>query len=123
MLKLAMYTMVKMIEEGQKPGLASDVVPALRAAAAFAEKAIEEPKIQTVLDEVRKLAIDSSNRDTNMEEKITHIKHQAASLGSSPSMTSYASVLGRSSIASSTTGGSRLCHRQYQNKDKHHTTS
>ncbi|KAF6238843.1 hypothetical protein HO173_003350 [Letharia columbiana] len=79
MLKLSMNTMLKMIDEGQKPPM-DEVAAALRAAVAFAERANDEPKIQTVLDEVRKLAIDSSNRDSNMEEKITHIKHQAASL-------------------------------------------
>ncbi len=104
MLKLSMHTMVKMIDEDQKPGK-QDMVAALRAATVFVERAIEEPKIQTVLDEVRKLATDSSNRDFSIDEKITHIKHQAASLGSSPSTASYASVLGRSSTASSTTGG------------------
>lgn len=107
MLKLSMHTMLKMIDEDQKPGK-NEVVAALRAAVAFAEKAIEEPKIQTVLDEVRKLAIDSSNRDTQMEEKITHIKHQATSLGSSPSIASYASVLSRSSTGSSTSGGASI---------------
>ncbi|KAF6238672.1 hypothetical protein HO173_003178 [Letharia columbiana] len=104
MLKLSMNTMLKMIDEGQKPPM-DEVAAALRAAVAFAERANDEPKIQTVLDEVRKLAIDSSNRDSNMEEKITHIKHQAASLGSNTSAASYASVLGRSSTSSSTTGG------------------
>ncbi len=103
MLKLSMQTMLKMIDEDQRPGK-QEVVAALRAATVFAERAIEEPKIQTVLDEVRKLAIDSSTRDHDMEEKITHIKHQAASLGSSPAV-SYASILGRSSNAPSTTAG------------------
>lgn len=41
---------------------------------AFIERATTEPKIQTILDKIRKLAMDTSNRDTNMDEKITQIK-------------------------------------------------
>lgn len=85
-----------------------EVDTAMRAAAAFVERAVDEPRIQTVLDELRKLAIDSNNRDTSMDEKITHIKHQATSIGSSASTASYASVLGRQSTASSTTGGAPI---------------
>lgn len=107
MLKLSMDTMLKLMDEGHRPPN-DEVAAALRAAMGFADKATKEPKLQTVLDEVRKLAIESNNRETDINEKITHIKHQATSLGSTPSIASYASVLGRSSTASSTTGGAPL---------------
>ena len=102
MLKLSMHTMMKMIDEDQKPGK-QDMVTVLRTVTVFVERVIEESKIQTILDEVRKLAIDSSNRDFSIDEKITHIKHQAASLKSSPSTVNYVSVLSRFSTASSIT--------------------
>lgn len=70
-----MQTMLRMIDEGQKPP-AEEAAAALRAGVAFVERAIDEPRMQTVLDEVRKLAINTNNRDTSMDEKITHIKHQ-----------------------------------------------
>lgn len=106
MLKLSIDAMLGLMDEGHRPPN-DEVAVALRAAAGFIGRATKEPKIQTVLDEVRKLAIESNDRDTDMNEKITHIKHQAASIGSaSSSIASYASVLGRSSsTSSSTTGG------------------
>ena len=104
MLKLSMHTMLRMIDEGQKPPVEEAAV-ALRAGIAFVERAIDEPRMQTVLDEVRKLAIDTNNRDSSMDEKITHIKHQTTSIGSNTSTASYASVLGRQPATSSINGG------------------
>ena len=63
MLKLSIYIMLKIIDENQKSDK-NKIIATLRAAIAFAKKVIEESKIQTVLNEVRKLVINSSNRDT-----------------------------------------------------------
>ena len=103
MLKLSISTMLKMMNEDQKPSV-KEIAAALTAATEFIERATEEPNIQTVLDEVRKLALESNNRDACIDEKITHIKCQTAtSTGSIPSDTSYANVLGRASTAFSLT--------------------
>lgn len=75
MLELSMQTMLRMIDEDQEPPV-EEAAAALRAGVAFIERAIDEPRMQTVLDEVRKLAINTNNRDTSMDENITHIKHQ-----------------------------------------------
>ena len=83
MLKLSINTMLGLMDEGHRPPN-NEVGAALKAVAAFIGKATEEPKLQTVLDEVRKLANDSNERDTHMDEKITHIKHQAASKNATP---------------------------------------
>ena len=78
MLKLNIQSTVMMIEEDQKPPIET-VMAALRAAATYIERSDQEPRIQTVLEEVRKLASDTSKRDTEIKEKITHIKHQSRS--------------------------------------------
>ena len=69
------------------------------------DRAIEEPKIQTVLDEVRKLAIDTNNRETSIEEKVTYIKHQTSSNTSGSMRSSYSSILSQPSTASASSGG------------------
>ena len=95
MLKLSINIMLGLMDEGQRPPN-NEVAAALNAVAAFIGKATEEPKLQTILDEVRKLANDSNERDTHMDEKITHIRHQAASKNVIFPIPSYASVLNRS---------------------------
>ena len=85
MLKLNIQSTVMMIEEDQKPPIET-VMAALRAAAAYIERIHQEPRIQTVLEEVRKLASDTCKRDTEIEEKITHIKHQSRSNAFPPSL-------------------------------------
>ena len=107
MLKLSMNTMLKLMNEGYRSSN-DEVAAALRAIMRFADKVIKELKLQTVLDEIQKLAIKSNNRETDINEKITYIKHQATSLESIPSIASYASVLDRSSTTSSTTEGAPL---------------
>ena len=102
MLKLSMNIILKLINEEYRP-LNDEVAAALRATIGFANKIIKELKFQIVLDEIRKLVIKSNNRETDINEKITHIKHQVISLESTPSIASYVSVLSRSSTASSTT--------------------
>ena len=98
MLKLSMDIILKLINEGYR--LSNDkVAAALRAVMRFTDKTIKELKLQIVLDEIRKLVIKSNNREIDINEKIMHIKHQAISLESTLSIVSYASVLGRSSIA------------------------
>ena len=107
MLKLSMDIILKLIdEEYRSPN--DEVAVALRAIMRFADKVIKELKLQIVLDEVRKLVIESNNRETDINEKITHIKHQAISLESTPSIVSYVSVLSRSSIIFSIIEGASL---------------
>ena len=107
MLKLSMDIILKLIDEGYR--LSNDeVAVALRAIIRFADKVIKEPKFQIVLDEIRKLAIKSNNRETDINEKITHIKHQVISLESTLSIASYVSVLSRSSIVFSIIEGASL---------------
>ena len=102
MLKLSMNIILKLINEGYRP-LNDEIAVALRAAMGFADKTIKEPKLQTVLDEIQKLVIESNNRETDINEKITHIKHQVISLESTLSIASYVSVLDRLSTAFSIT--------------------
>ena len=107
MLKLSMNTILKLINEEYRPSN-DEIAAALRAAMGFADKAIKEFKLQTVLDEVQKLVIESNNREIDINEKITYIKHQAISLESTLSIASYASVLSRSSTVSSIIEGASL---------------
>lgn len=106
MLKLALTEMLQTSNKGTKPPK-EEVAKAIGSVLAFIDQATAEPKIQTVLEEVRKLAIDSNNRDISIEEKVTHIKHQASSIASSS-----ASVLGRASTTSSQVGGVLLATQQ-----------
>ena len=96
MLKLSINIILKLIDEGYRSPN-DEIAVALRAAIRFANKIIKELKLQIVLDEIRKLVIKSNNREIDINEKITYIKHQATSLESIPSIVSYASVLSRSS--------------------------
>ena len=74
MLKLSMNIILKLMNEEYR--LSNDeIAAALRTTMRFADKIIKELKLQIVLDEIRKLAIKSNNRETDINEKITHIKH------------------------------------------------
>ncbi len=97
MLKLSMNTAIEMMDDGKKPPL-EEVIAAMKAAVVYIDRTTTEPKVQTTLDEIRKLAVDTSNRVTNMDEKITQIKHQAASSTGTSSGASYASILSRASM-------------------------
>ena len=107
MLKLSMDIILKLIDEGYRSSN-DEIAVALRAAMGFVDKVIKELKLQIVLDEVRKLVIESNNREIDINEKITYIKYQAISLGSILSIASYVSVLGRLSIVFSITEGVSL---------------
>ena len=74
MLKLSLNELLQTTNDGNRPPK-EEVTKAIDAMVAFVDRATEEPKIQTVLDEVRKLAIDTNNRETSIEEKVTYIKH------------------------------------------------
>lgn len=81
--------MLNTTNDGHKP-LNEEIVKALNASLIFLERVSKEFKIQTMLDEVRKLALNISNRDSCIEEKVTQIKHQALSIESVSSISSYA---------------------------------
>ena len=74
MLKLSMNIILKLIDEGYRSSN-DEIAAALRAVIRFADKTIKELKLQIVLDEIRKLVIKSNNRETDINEKITYIKH------------------------------------------------
>lgn len=94
MLKLALNELIQ-ISNKEIKSLKNEIVKA------FIDQATAKSKIQTVLEKVRKLVIDSNNRNISIEEKVTHLKHQAFSIASSSVRFSYASVLGQASTTSS----------------------
>ena len=104
MLKLSLNEMLQTSNDGTKLPK-EEVAKAIEAMVQFVNRAMEEPKIQTVLDEVRKLAIDTNAREISIEEKVTCIKQQASSTAGSSTRSSYASVLGQPSTASFSEGG------------------
>ena len=104
MLKLSLNDMLQTTNDGTKPPK-EEVAKAIQAIIRFVDRAVEEPKIQTVLDKVRKLAIDTNARETSIEEKVTYIKQQGSSIAGSSTRSSYASVLSQPSTASFSEGG------------------
>ncbi len=74
MLKLSINTAIEMMDNGKKPPL-EEVIAAIKAAVAYIDRTTTEPKVQTTLDEIRKLAVDTSNRVTNIDKKIIQIKY------------------------------------------------
>ncbi|KAI4120970.1 MAG: hypothetical protein LQ347_006992 [Umbilicaria vellea] len=96
MLRQAANTGLNHIANGQKPP-SNTLQEVLRALVAFTEQTIQEPRIQTVLDEVRKLARETTTRDNAIDEKLTIIKNQPAGsyTTSSAATTSWAGVANR----------------------------
>ena len=92
MLKLSLNELLQTTNNGNRPPK-EEVTKAIDAIVAFVDRVIEEPKIQIVLDEVRKLAIDTNNRETSIEEKVTYIKYQILSNISGSIRSSYSSIL------------------------------
>ena len=96
MLRQAANTGLNHIANGQKPP-SSTLQEVLRALVAFTEQTTQEPRIQTVLDEVRKLARETTARDNAIDEKLTIIKNQPAGSYTSSAATasSWAGVANR----------------------------
>ena len=96
MLRQAANTGLNHIANGQKPP-SNTLQEVLRALVAFTEQTIQEPRIQTVLDEVRKLARETTTRDNAIDEKLTIIKNQPVGSYTSSAATasSWAGVANR----------------------------
>ena len=94
MFKLSIDIMLELMRKSYKSSN-KKIIIALRTIIAFIKRAIEEFKLQTILDEICKLIFDSNQRDSYMNKNIIYIKHQAASKNVVSLNISYISVLDR----------------------------
>ena len=74
MLRLSIDIMLELMTKSYKSSN-KKIIIVLKTMTVFIKRAIEEFKLQIILDEIRKLIFESNQRDLYINKKVIYIKH------------------------------------------------